>query len=79
MFLFAQKHRFIVSVILSFIALTFVGFGIGSYQWSNDSDDYLVKVGHLTVTTNDFTKAADRLTSSAMIMLLELDGLIHKL
>lgn len=69
MFLFAQKHRFIVSVILSFIALTFVGFGIGSYQWSNDSDDYLVKVGHLTVTTNDFTKAADRLTSSGKIQI----------
>lgn len=67
MFLFAQKHRFIVSAILSLIALTFVGFGIGSYQWSNHSDDYLVKVGDLTVTANDFTKAADRLASSGKI------------
>lgn len=67
MFLFAQKHRFIISAILGFIALTFIGFGIGSYQWSNQDDNYLVKVGRLVITANDFTKAADRLTSSGKI------------
>lgn len=67
MFDFVQKHRLTIGLILGIIALTFVGFGIGSYRWSGQGGDYLAKVGHLTVTSNDFAHAIERLKATGNI------------
>ncbi|QQS16275.1 MAG: SurA N-terminal domain-containing protein [Neisseriales bacterium] len=67
MFDFVQKHRLTIGLILGIIALTFVGFGVGSYRWSSQGGNYLAKVGHLTVTSNDFARAIERLKANGNI------------
>lgn len=52
MFDFVQKNTLVIKVILGAVALTFVGFGVGSYSAVME-EPYLAKVGDERITTRD--------------------------
>lgn len=52
MFDFVQKNTLFIKVILGAVALTFVGFGVGSYSAVME-EPYLAKVGDERITTRD--------------------------
>ncbi|POZ60438.1 SurA N-terminal domain-containing protein [Chromobacterium alticapitis] len=71
MFEFVQNNKTVIQVILGAVALTFVGFGVGSYSSATD-DPYLVKVGGSKINKRDLDRAlegrpSDPATRQAML------------
>lgn len=58
MFEFVQNNKTVIQVILGAVALTFVGFGVGSYSSATD-DPYLVKVGKTKIYKRDLDRALE--------------------
>ncbi|MDF0606441.1 SurA N-terminal domain-containing protein [Neisseriaceae bacterium TC5R-5] len=58
MFDFVHNNKFFIRVILGIIALTFIGFGVGSYSAISD-DPYLAKVGKTKIYQRDLDRAME--------------------
>ncbi|MBN3004255.1 SurA N-terminal domain-containing protein [Chromobacterium alkanivorans] len=58
MFEFVQNNKVFIQVVLGAVALTFVGFGVGSYEAASD-DPYLAKVGSAKIYKRDLDRALE--------------------
>ncbi|AXT46466.1 SurA N-terminal domain-containing protein [Chromobacterium rhizoryzae] len=58
MFEFVQNNKVFIQVVLGAVALTFVGFGVGSYEAASD-DPYLAKVGSSKIYKRDLDRALE--------------------
>ncbi|WP_159878008.1 SurA N-terminal domain-containing protein [Aquitalea denitrificans] len=77
MFDFVQNNKIAIQVILGAVALTFVGFGVGSYT-SAVEDPYLVKVGSAKIYKRDLDRILEGQPSDAATRQQALDDLIRQ-
>jgi peptidyl-prolyl cis-trans isomerase D len=76
MYEFVEKNNVAIKIILGAVALTFVGFGVGSYSSVVD-DPFLVKVGSVKITRQDLDRAMDGQANDAAARQVALDGLVR--
>ncbi|WP_028536602.1 SurA N-terminal domain-containing protein [Paludibacterium yongneupense] len=76
MYEFVEKNNVAIKIILGAVALTFVGFGVGSYSSAVD-DPFLVKVGSVKITRQDLDRAMEGQPNDAASRQLALDGLVR--
>ena len=77
MFDFVQNNKIAIQVILGAVALTFVGFGVGSYT-SAVEDPYLVKVGSAKIYKRDLDRLLEGQPSDAATRQQALEDLIRQ-
>lgn len=77
MFEFVQNNKFVIKVILGAIALTFVGFGVGSYTTAVD-EPYLAKVGDVKIHKQDLDRALEGQPADAATRQAVLENLIRQ-
>lgn len=77
MFEFVENNKLAIKVILGAIALTFVGFGVGSYS-SVVEDPYLAKVGHAKIVKQDLDRALEGRPADAAVRQAVLENLIRQ-
>ncbi|SMF43873.1 SurA N-terminal domain-containing protein [Pseudogulbenkiania subflava] len=77
MFEFVQNNKFVIKVILGAIALTFVGFGVGSYTTAVD-EPYLAKVGNVKIHKQDLDRALEGQPADAATRQAVLENLIRQ-
>lgn len=77
MFEFVQNNKTVIQVILGAVALTFVGFGVGSYSSATD-DPYLVKVGKTKIYKRDLDRALEGQPSDPAARQAALENLIRQ-
>lgn len=77
MFDFVQKNTVLIKVILGAVALTFVGFGVGSYTTATD-DNYLAEVGDSRIYSRDLDQALQGQPSHPALRQQMLDMLIRQ-
>lgn len=76
MFEFVQNNKIVIQVILGAVALTFVGFGVSSYNAAEDP--YLVKVGSTKIFKRDVDRALEGQTVNPASQQATLDNLIRQ-
>lgn len=77
MFDFVQNNKFAIKIILGAVALTFVGFGVGSYSAITD-DPYLAKVGDSKIYKRDLDKLLEGRPADAAMRQAALENLIRQ-
>ena len=77
MFDFVQKNTVLIKVILGAVALTFVGFGVGSYTTATD-DNYLAEVGDSRIYSRDIDQALQGQPTNPVVRQQMLDMLIRQ-
>ncbi|AXK40236.1 SurA N-terminal domain-containing protein [Crenobacter cavernae] len=77
MFDFVQNNRLALQVILGAVALTFVGFGVGSYTSAVD-DPYLAKVDKVKIYKKDLDRALEGQPADAATRQAALENLIRQ-
>ncbi|QEL55247.1 SurA N-terminal domain-containing protein [Chromobacterium paludis] len=77
MFEFVQNNKTVIQVILGAVALTFVGFGVGSYSSATD-DPYLVKVGNTKIYKRDLDRALEGRPSDPATRQAMLENMIQR-
>ncbi|MBA4709521.1 SurA N-terminal domain-containing protein [Aquitalea aquatica] len=77
MFDFVQNNKIAIQVILGAVALTFVGFGVGSYS-SAVEDPYLAKVGSAKIYKRDLDRVLEGQPSDAATRQQAMDDLIRQ-
>ena len=77
MFDFVQKNSLFIKVVLGAVALTFVGFGVGSYTTATD-DPYLAQVNGVGIYKQDIERMLNGRPADAPTRQTMLDNLIRK-
>ena len=77
MFEFVQKNTLVIKIILGAVALTFVGFGVGSYTAATD-DAYLAKVGGEKIYKQDIERALNGQPADSAVRQQVLESLIRQ-
>lgn len=77
MFDFVQKNTLLIKVILGAVALTFVGFGVGSYTASSD-DPYLAKVADLKIYKQDVDRVLNGQPADSAVRQQVLESLVRQ-
>ena len=77
MFDFVQKNSLFIKVVLGGVALTFVGFGVGSYTAATD-DPYLAKVDGVKIYKQDIERALNGRPADAATRQGVLENLVRK-
>ncbi|MCL6263046.1 SurA N-terminal domain-containing protein [Craterilacuibacter sp. RT1T] len=77
MFDFVHNNKFAIKIILGAVALTFVGFGVGSYSSVVD-DPYLAKVGGQKIVKADLDRALEGQPANAATRQAALENLIRQ-
>lgn len=77
MFDFVQNNNTAIKVILGAVALTFVGFGVGSYSAAVE-DPYLAKVGNTKIYQRDVERQLQGQPANAASRQAVLEGLIRQ-
>ncbi|TIC83728.1 SurA N-terminal domain-containing protein [Crenobacter intestini] len=77
MFDFVHNNKFAIKIILGAVALTFVGFGVGSYSTVTD-DPYLAKVGERKVVKADLDRVLEGQNANAATRQAALESLIRQ-
>ena len=77
MFDFVQKNSLFIKVVLGAVALTFVGFGVGSYTTATD-DPYLAQVNGVGIYKQDIERMLNGRPADAATRQTMLDNLVRK-
>ncbi|KMN32208.1 peptidylprolyl isomerase [Chromobacterium sp. LK1] len=77
MFEFVQNNKVFIQVVLGAVALTFVGFGVGSYEAASD-DPYLAKVGSAKIYKRDLDRALEGQPTDSASRQAALENLIRQ-
>jgi len=77
MFDFVQNNKIAIQVILGAVALTFVGFGVGSYTSAVD-DPFLVKVGSVKIYKRDLDRVLEGQPSDAATRQQAMEDLVRR-
>ncbi|OWY40414.1 peptidylprolyl isomerase [Xenophilus sp. AP218F] len=76
MFEFVQNNKVFIQVVLGAVALTFVGFGVGSYEAMDDP--YIVKVGDTKIYKRDLDRVLEGQPSDPATRQAALENLIRQ-
>lgn len=77
MFNFVQNNQVVIKVILGAVALTFVGFGVGSYTAAVD-EPFAAKVGDVKILSRDVDRALEGQAADAANRQGVLDNLVRQ-